>query len=154
MNITKKIILTLLLVFIAMQFIRPGRDTGTSDQQSDFIIQFNVPAKVAGILKTSCYDCHSNNTRYPWYANVQPFGWLLANHIKEGKRELNFSGFGSYPKRRQTSKLKAIAGSVKDGTMPLSSYTLIHGDAKLDDSEKQVLIDWFFKAKDSLDAKQ
>lgn len=146
--------LALLFVFIAMQFIHPAQNKSTADQPGDFIQQFNVPANVTGILKTSCYDCHSNNTRYPWYANVQPFGWLLANHIKEGKRELNFSEFGSYPKRRQTSKLKVIAGSVKDGSMPLSSYALIHGDAKLNDSEKQLLIDWFTKAKDSVDAQQ
>lgn len=146
--------LALLLVFIAIQFIRPARNTSTADQQGDFIKLFNVPANVSSVLKTSCYDCHSNNTRYPWYANIQPFGWLLANHIKEGKAELNFNEFAGYSKRRQLSKLKAVANSVNDGSMPLSSYTLIHKNAQLDDSKKQLIINWFMKAKDSLDAQQ
>ena len=114
----------------------------------------SAPADVAGVLKTACYDCHSNNTNYPWYANIQPMGWLLSKHIKAGKAELNFNEFGSYSKRRQSSKLKAIANSVKDGLMPLSFYTLIHGDAKLDVHKKQVIIDWFMKTKDSLDVRQ
>ncbi|HEX5152819.1 MAG TPA: heme-binding domain-containing protein [Parafilimonas sp.] len=154
MSKSKKIIIAVVIVFIAIQFIRPKRNIDTAEQQGDFIKKFNVPANVAGVLKTSCYDCHSNSTRYPWYANVQPMAWLLANHINNGKAELNFSEFAGYSKRRQLSKLKAVANSVHDGSMPLSSYILIHSDAKLDDSKKQLLTTWFSKTKDSLDAQQ
>ena len=109
-----------------------------------------VPDDVQGILKKSCYDCHSNNTRYPWYSYVQPMGWWLAHHIKEGKAELNLSEFAEYSLRRQQSKLKAIAGSIENDEMPLSSYTLIHTGAKLSPTEKELLLDWVPKPKDHL----
>ena len=150
MSKAKKILLAILLVFIALQFIRPARNSTNAVQTADMITNFTVPANVAGILKTSCYDCHSNNTRYPWYANVQPMGWLLADHIKDGKEELNFNEFTTYSKRRQLSKLKSVQNSIKDGSMPLSSYTLMHGDAKLSEDRKALLIQWTAKVIDSL----
>lgn len=150
MSRTKKIMLVILLVFIAMQLIRPERNSSNLLQQADMVTHFNVPANVAGILKTSCYDCHSNNTRYPWYAKVQPIGWLLAKHIRDGKTELNLNEFTTYPKRRQLSKIKSIQNSIKDGSMPLSSYTLIHTDAKLSNESKALLLGWTSKTIDSL----
>jgi hypothetical protein len=105
---------------------------------------------VLTIFKTACYDCHSNNTRYPWYSNVQPGGWLLASHIKNGRSALNFSEFGSYSQRKQTSKLKAIVNSLNDGTMPLKSYTLIHADARLSKDEKTLIINWAAGQKNNL----
>jgi hypothetical protein len=152
MSILKKILLVLLLVFIAMQFIRPARNIGQVGQ-ADIANRLMVPGSVEGILKTSCYDCHSNKTCYPWYANIQPMGWVLANHIKDGKDDLNFNEFGTYTKRRQLSKLKAIGSSVKEGTMPLPSYTLLHQDAILSKEEKTLVTDWATKTRDSLEAK-
>ena len=137
-----------------MQFIRPAKNSSHAVQQADMIAQFNVPLNVAGILKTSCYDCHSNNTNYPWYANIQPAGWLLSTHIKDGKEELNFNEFSTYSDRRQLSKLKSIQNSVKDGSMPLASYTLIHTDAKLSEDNKALIINWTSKTIDSLSAKR
>ena len=145
----KKTVIVLFLVFIAMQFIQPARNK-SSEQQENIMKNFNFPASVTSILKTSCYDCHSNNTCYPWYANIQPLGWLLANHIKEGKNELNFSDFNKYSVRRQISKFKAIRNSIKDGTMPLASYTWLHHNAKLSEASKALLIDWSLRAADSL----
>ena len=150
MSRTKKILLAILLVFIAMQFIRPAKNSSNAVQSSDMVTNFNVPSNVADILKTSCYDCHSNNTRYPWYAQIQPAGWLLAKHIKDGKEELNFNEFTSYSQRRQFSKLKSVQNSIKDGSMPISSYTSIHSDAKLSADSKALLIDWTSKTIDSL----
>jgi hypothetical protein len=150
MSRTKKIALALFIVFIAIQFIRPARNDSSKVQQADMIAHFNVPANVAGVLKASCYDCHSNSTRYPWYSNIQPVGWLLAAHIKNGKEELNFSDFTNYSKRRQLSKLKAIQNSIRDGSMPLSSYTLLHTDAKLSAESKALITDWTSKTIDSL----
>ncbi|NEW80269.1 MAG: heme-binding domain-containing protein, partial [Gelidibacter sp.] len=111
---------------------------------------FEVPYNIQNILKKSCYDCHSNNTNYPWYHKIQPASWLLENHIKEGKKGLNFSEFGAYSKRRQKSKLKSIINQIKDDEMPLYSYTLIHSDAKLSEGNKKDLIDWLSKQKDSI----
>lgn len=154
MSRTKRILLVILVVFIALQFIRPAKNNSGAVQQADMQTHFNVPDSVAGILKTSCYDCHSNNTRYPWYANIQPVGWLLNNHIQEGKKELNFNDFAAYSKRRQASKLRSIQNSVKDGSMPLSSYTLIHSDAKLSETNKALIIEWTSKTIDSLSNKE
>ncbi|MEO6731934.1 MAG: heme-binding domain-containing protein [Ferruginibacter sp.] len=150
MSKAKKILLGLLVLFIAMQFIRPAHNASNTVQAADMVTHFNTPSNVAGILSASCYDCHSSNTRYPWYANVQPIGWLLANHVKDGKGELNFSEFTTYSKRRQLSKLKSILNSIKDGSMPLSSYTLLHNDAKLSEDSKASLIQWTAKVIDSL----
>jgi hypothetical protein len=149
-SIIKKILLALLLVFIALQFMRPARNISTTVQNADMITQFKTPANVAGVLKTSCYDCHSNNTRYPWYANIQPVGWLLANHVKDGKEELNFNEFTSYSKRRQLSKMKSIHNSIKDGSMPLPAYTILHNDAKLSEESKASILQWTSKIIDSL----
>ena len=152
MSRTKKVILAILLVFVMIQFIRPGLNDSNSihNKQRDMITQLNVPANVAGILKTSCYDCHSNNTRYPWYAQIQPFGWLLARHIRNGKEDLNFSEYAGYSKRRQLSKLKSVHNSIKDGSMPLQSYTLIHSDAKLSEQRKSLILTWTTRIIDSL----
>ncbi|WP_262497781.1 MULTISPECIES: heme-binding domain-containing protein [Weeksellaceae] len=111
---------------------------------------YTVPQNVKTILARSCYDCHSNNTRYPWYSRIQPGAWYMAEHIKKGKEELNFSEFGDYSVRRQRNKFRAMAGQVKDGEMPLSSYTLIHRNAVLSPEDKQVLIAWFSTMEDSI----
>jgi hypothetical protein len=111
-----------------------------------------VPTDVQNILKTSCYDCHSNNTAYPWYNNIQPVAWFLADHVKEGKGELNFSEFATYPIGRQYRKLAEINNEVKDGEMPLSSYTLIHGNAKLNDQQKLAVSNWVTSVRDSIKA--
>ena len=136
-----------------MQFIRPVQNTSEKHTQSNFSQHLYAPANVEEILKKSCYDCHSNNTYYPWYVNIQPIGWLMASHIKDGKAELNFDEFGNYPSRRQFSKLKAIAGSVRDATMPIKSYTWMHSNSKLLPENKALIIEWTLKTKDSIEAK-
>lgn len=112
-----------------------------------------MEGKIKGILRNSCYDCHSNNTNYPWYSQIQPSGWWLASHIKKGKEELNFNEFGSYSFRRQQSKLKAISNTIKDGTMPISSYTMIHKNARLSKAEQDLILNWIEETKDNLSKK-
>ena len=153
MNGLKKIVLLLLVVFIAIQFIQPARNTNGQVLPTDISKVVSVPENVQSLLQTACYDCHSNQTNYPWYTYVQPVGWILQNHITNGKKELNFNDFGSYSKRRQQSKLKAIAGQVRDDEMPLSSYRLMHEKARLNKDEKAALINWANNTKDSLSLK-
>lgn len=140
----------LLIVFIGIQFIRPVRNESEQVLSIDITKTFNVPNSVLNALKISCYDCHSNNTNYPFYVNIEPVGWMLNNHIKNGKDKLNFSDFGSYSRRRQISKLRSIISQIKDDKMPLSSYTVIHKDAILTTETKALIIDWSNKTKDSL----
>ncbi|HEY8897031.1 MAG TPA: heme-binding domain-containing protein [Niastella sp.] len=146
----RKWLLFLITAFILIQFIQPARNKNGQVLQSDITAKFTVPANVRSVLEVACYDCHSNNTRYPWYANIQPGGWWLAKHIKDGKEELNFSDFGSYSRRRQINKLRSIANSISDGSMPLSSYTLLHKNARLTKDQKTLIIEWAGKLKDSL----
>lgn len=127
---------------IALQFVQPARNQSVQASTAGIASVTNVPDKVQSILKNSCYDCHSNNTTYPWYATLQPGAWLMASHIEEGKAELNFDEFGNYSKRRQLSKLKAIRGSVEDESMPLSSYTFIHRGSNLSKTDQILLKDW------------
>lgn len=150
MRITKKILLALLIVFICIQFIRPVRNESEQVLSTDITKMFNVPANVFNVLKISCYDCHSNNTNYPFYVNIEPIGWMLNNHIKNGKDKLNFSDFGAYSRRRQISKLRSIISQIQDDKMPLSSYTVIHKNAILTTEDKALITDWSNKTKDSL----
>lgn len=150
MSLKKKIILGLAVIFIGIQFFQPLRNQSDQVTASHIETVYNVPQNVKAILTQSCYDCHSNNTRYPWYSRIQPGAWYMARHIKKGKEELNFSTFGEYSARKQRNKFRAMAGQVKDGEMPLSSYTLIHRNAVLSQADKQVLINWFGTMEDSI----
>jgi len=129
-------------VLLAIQFVQPVRNQSAQNSEMGIASITRVPENVQAILQNSCYDCHSNNTRYPWYAAFQPGSWWMASHIKKGKAELNFDEFGKYSKRRQLSKLKAIQGSLEDQTMPLPSYLLIHKGASLSLSDQKILKEW------------
>ena len=141
---------TVLLLFLVIQFFRPRRNNDGKVPDLSFVQQYAAPDSVNRILQAACYDCHSDHTRYPWYANIQPIGWILAGHIRRGKSNLNFSEFNSYSRRRQLSKFKAIADQVEDGEMPLPSYGLIHKKARLSASEKNLLISWMRNKRDSI----
>ena len=145
-----KILLVLLFGLIVIQFIQPAKNQSAEILSPDLTKALNVPGGIQKLLKTACYDCHSNNTSYPWYSRIQPFGWMQARHINNGKAELNFSDFGSYSARRQISKLTEIVNSVKDGTMPLGSYKWMHKDARLSQEQKDSIINWATDAKESL----
>lgn len=149
----KKIILTGIGIgIIAIQFIRPARNSNKSGQvpATDITRAFSVPDSVLTVFKSSCYNCHSNHTDYPWYSNIQPGGWWLAWHIRKGKSELNFNEFGSYSPFKQRSKFFAIENSLRDGTMPLWSYMLIHKEARVKEKDKNAVISWADKMRDSL----
>lgn len=149
MRILKRIGLLLLVLFVGIQFIPTTRNESNEVLTTDFITTFNPPENINTLIKTSCYDCHSNNTNYPWYNKVQPISWFLERHIKEAKKELNFSEFGAYSKRKIKSKLKSIISQIKDNEMPLSSYILMHKNAELSENEKSELEIWLSELRDS-----
>jgi hypothetical protein len=150
MNLKRKILLALLIGFAVIQFIQPVRNKSGQILPTDILKMVSIPDSVQTLLKNACYDCHSNNTNYPWYVKIQPMGWLMAKHIRQGKEVLNFSEFGSYSTRRQQSKLKSIVDQLKDNAMPLSSYKWMHKKARLDEDEKILIIKWAQQLKDSL----
>jgi hypothetical protein len=153
-RIFKKILFIGLIIFLLMQLYQPARNLGYGqDITANFTKVYNVPKNVKTILRTSCYDCHSNYTNYPWYSNIQPARFFMESHIREGKEELNFSEYGNYSQRKQNSKLKAISKQIKLNEMPLASYTLIHKNAILSSSQKQEVMNWIEKTSDSLSSK-
>ena len=153
-SILKKVVLLVVILFALIQFIpKPKKNLSDSIPEASIEKLYPVPDSVLYILKTACYDCHSNNTFYPWYSNIQPFAWYLNNHITEGKKELNFDDFGNYSVRQQKSKVKSIASQIEDNEMPLTSYKLIHLKARLKKDEKQLIINWAEDCLDSLNSK-
>ena len=148
-KIIKYFVLILLFLFIAIQFYpRPSKNKGNST--NDISAVHTVPPEVMQILKTSCYDCHSNNTYYPWYNHLQPVSSWMGNHINDGKRELNFSEYATYSIRKKYKKMEEIHEQVKEEQMPLSSYTFIHRDAILSNTGKKILENWALRIHDSI----
>ena len=134
-----------------MQLYQPARNESYEQElTANFTKMFDVPKNVETILRTSCYDCHSNNTNYPLYSFIQPARFFMEEHIKDGKKDLNFNEFGKYSKRKQENKLEAIIKQIKSDEMPLASYTLIHKNAILTPTQKEEIINWIKKTKDSL----
>ncbi|MEP7142101.1 MAG: heme-binding domain-containing protein [Ferruginibacter sp.] len=150
----KKLALALLAVLIIIQFFRPAKNNSTLPgvSSNDISKVWPVTDDVHKILQTSCYDCHSNNTKYPWYINVQPVAWWMNDHILEGKKEINFSEFASYRIGRQYKKMEEIIEQVKDDEMPLYSYTIIHRNAILNKDQKLSLTNWANAIRDSIKA--
>jgi|SRR5210317_428086 hypothetical protein len=151
MKIVKIIALILLVGFVGIQFVPTDLNQSDTVPKTDFLLVNNTQENISALLQESCYDCHSNNTEYPWYNKVQPAAWYLEDHIQEGKDELNFNEWAEYSDRRKNSKLRSIISQIEEDKMPLDSYTLIHKDAILSDEDKRVIIDYMTALKDSLE---
>tara|TARA_R110000787_G_scaffold196454_1_gene307799 strand:+ start:22053 stop:22526 length:474 start_codon:yes stop_codon:yes gene_type:complete len=142
MKIVKKIGLFLLIIFVIAQFFGPETNAGEYTSLDGFIAETNPPEDVKAIMKATCFDCHSNSTNYPWYFNVTPVNYWIADHIEEGKKELNFSKWSSYSLKRKEHKFDEIWEEVEKKKMPLDSYTWTHDDAKLSDEQIAVIVTW------------
>lgn len=139
----KKIVLILIVVFIAIQFVQIDKHNPSYNPQEDYINIHNPPEDVKGILKASCYDCHSYETKYPWYSYIQPVGWFLKDHIDEGREHLNFSIWRSYDREKQLHKLEECYEEVEKKKMPLESYVYGHAEANLTDQQRATLVEYF-----------
>lgn len=149
----KKILIFLLVALIAIQFIHPSPNKSGGDQPNSIAKVYAIPPDVESILKKACNDCHSNNSSYPWYSNIQPVDWWLDNHIKDGKKELNLDEYTNRSLRYQYHKMEETIEMVKEGEMPLDSYTWIHKDAKLTAEEKSKLTDWAASVMSAMESK-
>lgn len=138
----KKCLIVFFSLLVVIQFIRPEKNTSHRAQPDDLFSQQPAPEDIRVAIEHACYDCHSNNTRYPWYAEVQPLGWWLARHVRDGKSHLNFSEFGRYEPKRAARKLEQSSEQIGDESMPLASYTLIHRDARFTPEQKKRIVDW------------
>ena len=131
-----KILLGVVVLVLGAQLIRPAKTNPPVTGEIE------TSPEVKSLLKRACYDCHSNETTWPWYTNVAPVSWLVIDHVNEGRRELNFSEWAGYEPKRQAHKLDEVAKEIEAGDMPLSGYAPMHPEAKLTDAEKKTLIDW------------
>lgn len=146
-----KILSAVAIGLLVIQSIRPSGNTGNADGENDITKSVAVPDQVMSILKSACYDCHSNHTDPMWYMNIQPVGWWIQHHINEGKEKLNFSEFNTYTLKRKKHKLEEVAEQVEKGEMPMASYTWMHGEAKLSPEQANVLKQWALESKKSLE---
>lgn len=115
-----------LFVAIVIQFVRLDKNRSTENTTASFELEYEMPVNLVNVFKESCYDCHSNNTRYPWYSNIQPVGWWLQGHVDDAKRHLNFSEFLTYPEKKAKHKFEEIEEMIGEEEMPLESYLIIH----------------------------
>ena len=146
----KKIFLGVVVLLAAAQFVRPDKNLSATAGPNDIAVKHPVPAKVRALLQRACYDCHSNTTHYPWYAEVQPVGWWLTRHVNEGRRHLDFSAFATYTPKRAKTKIDEVADEVDQRHMPLKSYTWMHPEARLTPAERTLLIDWARSLQDEI----
>lgn len=142
MKLLKKILLALLIVFIIAQFFGPEKNQGDYASIEAFITETKPSPEVKGILQESCFDCHSDVTRYPWYNNITPVNYWLADHIEHGKGHFNVSNWNEYNVKKKDHKLDELIEMVKDKVMPLDSYTWTHSEAKLTDAQIKAVVDW------------
>ncbi len=152
MKMIKKLGLLLLVAFLLLQAFRPTKND-SNNKANDISTIYPVSDSVQQIFTKACNDCHSNNTNYPWYANIQPVAWWLNDHVNDGKKHFNLNEFASYRIAKQYKKLEECMEEVKDGEMPLESYTIIHKNAILSPREKELLYDWANAVRDSIKAK-
>jgi len=138
----KRFFIMALLALVVIQIIRPDKNEGGYEDLTVFINETKPSPAVAATLEAACYDCHSNQTRYPWYNNIAPVNFWLKEHVDEGKEHLNFADWGSYSVKRKDHKLEEIIEEVEEGEMPLNEYTWTHDEAPLSEQQIQELIQW------------
>lgn len=153
MKMLKRILVALFVILVILQAFRPDKNNVSANTTNSIAKNYAVPDSVKVILAKACNDCHSNKTQYPWYTNVQPVGWWIDDHIEDGKHHLNFDEFSNYRIAKQYKKLEECMDELKEGDMPIGSYTLIHKEAVLTEAEKQTLYNWCTDIRDSIKAK-
>ncbi|MEL6810763.1 MAG: heme-binding domain-containing protein [Bacteroidota bacterium] len=129
-----------LITLVVMQFIRPEKNSGGYESLVAFEAETKPSDEIKGILKNNCYDCHSNQTEYPWYAEIAPISYWLDDHVRHGKGDFNMSKWAEYSVKKRDHKLEELIEEVEEGEMPLNSYTWMHGN--LSEEDKETLIQW------------
>jgi len=141
-RILKIIGIILGVIFLGIQFFRPNRDNPVMDPSKSLFANANVPPEVATLIRNACFDCHSDETRWPFYSNIAPVSWLVASDVQEGRKHMNFSEWGTYAAKKRALKLDRLQDQVTDGGMPLPKYLLMHPDARLSDADRKKIADW------------
>ncbi|MCL6218828.1 heme-binding domain-containing protein [Zunongwangia pacifica] len=141
-KISSIFLISMVLVIVALQFFKPSKNISKEISNNDILKVEDLPRDISRILMTSCYDCHSNNTKYPWYSEITPVNFFLDSHVKDGKKHLNFSEWAKLSTEKKAHKVEEIGEEVERGKMPLDSYVWLHEEAKITEAQKQLLLDW------------
>lgn len=150
LRILKWLAIALIVLFVAIQFVRPARTNPAADQSQSIEAHTQMPTEVSAILDRSCRDCHSNKTTWPWYSNMAPVSWWMIDHVNHGRTHLNYSEWGKLKREDQDKRLREICDEVFDGAMPLPSYLPMHPAAKLSEQDKKTLCEWTEKERQRL----
>jgi hypothetical protein len=142
--------IAVLLLFIGIQFIQPDRTNPPVDESKTIFAYVNVPGEVKSILERSCYDCHTQHTKWPWYSYVAPVSWLVASDVKNGRAMLNLSAWGDYSARKRIARLDQICQELMDDAMPIKPYRLLHPGAALSQAEVDLICNWVDTERDRL----
>jgi hypothetical protein len=149
-SILKWVSIAIAAFLIISQAVRPARTNPPTDQSKTLEATGRLTPEIAAIFDRSCRDCHSNQTVWPWYSNVAPISWLLANDVNEGRRELSFSNWSDYDSRRALRKLQQICDEVREQEMPMASYVLLHPEAKLSEEDRRLICEWANRERERL----
>jgi len=151
-RLLKRTVLGAVIIAAGVQFVRPDRSNPPVNAGQTVQATAAVPPGVHAVLRRSCYDCHSSETRWPWYSGIVPMAWAVANHVKEGRTELNFSDWGAYPVRKRVALLEKMCDEVREGGMPLKQYLWLHRDATLSEADWKSVCNWSTDEADRLAA--
>jgi hypothetical protein len=144
------IIAAVIFIFIVIQFFQPAKNDNPVNPQNDIVFKLEIPTAVKKKIVDACYDCHSNKTAYPFYNNIAPVSWILANDIKEGKGHLNFSEWANYDRKTQIKLMIKICDEIKAGEMPLKSYVFMHSKAIINPKELEEICQWTEQASEQV----
>ncbi|HLS29929.1 MAG TPA: heme-binding domain-containing protein [Flavobacteriaceae bacterium] len=142
MKVLRVILGILLISLIIIQFFPTTDNISNEVPTTDVIQHRQAPSHVTTLIQNACYDCHSNNTQYPWYDRIQPFSWIFEKNIKDAKRALNFNEFETYSRKKQKEKFQKIIEMIEENEMPLTSYKILHSEGRLTKAEKKQITDW------------
>jgi hypothetical protein len=142
--------IAIVVILVALQFVRPKRENPPTDQSMTLTAQSDITPVVTTLIRASCFDCHSNETRWPWYSEVAPVSWLVADDVKVGRNHLNFSEWGKYAKSKRVLKLGQIYEQVSKNEMPLPKYLTMHANAKLSAADRDSITNWTEQEQDKL----
>lgn len=136
-------LLVLLAALVVSQFVPIDRSVPEVSPEQDFLTAVQAPPVMAKLIRSACYDCHSYETTYPWYANISPLSFWIQGHIKGGRQHLNFSEWTSYTSKKAAHKLEECFEEVEERHMPMKSFTWLHPEAKMEDAQVSALAQWF-----------
>jgi len=143
MNELKYILIFFVALFLGIQLFTTEKNIGELNPKGSFENEIETPADISKMLNNACYDCHSNNTKYPWYASIAPMSWYISGHVEDGKATLNFSEWSSYSKEEKQKKIDKSADLVKRRWMPMHEYLGQHPEALMTNKEVEKLANWF-----------